>query len=98
MVPATVGQIISAAAARTTSPPTSIVKSNIATRPILAQPAPTRPSSITPLRGVTPVGGHALTLRAPIQPAIPGSIRLASPGSVHLIQTTQVPTDYVMLL
>jgi len=94
VVPATVGQLISAAAARTinsTSPPTSVVKTSISTRPILAQPAPTRPSSITPLRGVTPVAGHghALTLRAPIQPALPGSIRLASPGSVHLIQTSQ---------
>jgi len=98
VVPATVGQLISAAVARTTSstsPPTSIVKTSIATRPILAQPAPARPSSITPLRGVTPVHsavaghGHALTLRAPIQPALPGNIRLASPGSVHLIQTTQ---------
>merc|ERR1719414_1295230 len=90
VVPATVGQLISAAVARTTSStstPTSIVKTSISTRPILAQPAPTRPSSITPLRGVTPVAGHghALTLRAPIQPALPGSIRLASPGSVHLI-------------
>merc|ERR1719391_635160 len=43
VVPATVGQLISAAVARTTSstsPPTSIVKTSIATRPILAQPAP----------------------------------------------------------
>merc|ERR1719391_829202 len=48
VVPATVGQLISAAVARTTSstsPPTSIVKTSIATRPILAQPAPARPSS-----------------------------------------------------
>ena len=44
----------------------------------LAQPAPSRPGAravATPIiRGVTPVTGHALTLRAPIQPA-PGSIR-----------------------
>ena len=54
-----------------------------ATRPILAQPG-----GGALVRGVAP----ALTLRAPAQPAaaavagLSGSIRLASPGSVHLLQ------------
>ena len=55
---------------------TVVPAASLSTRPILAQPSPSRPS--TPiLRGVTPV-----TLRAP-------NIRLASPGSVHLIATSQ---------
>ena len=55
---------------------TVVPAASLSSRPILAQPAPSRPT--TPiLRGVTPV-----TLRAP-------NIRLASPGSVHLIATSQ---------
>ena len=81
---------------RTTGAPG--VRQTLSTRPILAQPAPTRPSTIpsqaraavaTPiLRGVTPVSGtHALTLRAPLPQNLTGSIRLASP-QVQWVQTT----------
>jgi len=98
VVPAPVSQIITP---RTTT--NTGIRQNLSTRPILAQPAPSRPSTIssqpraavaTPiLRGVTPVsaGTHALTLRAPIQQNIAGSIRLASP-QVQWVQTTPSTT------
>lgn len=93
VVPASMGQIITP---RTTTNPA--MRQTLSTRPILAQPAPTRPSTIpsqaraavaTPiLRGVTPVSvTHALTLRAPLPQNLTGSIRLASP-QVQWVQTT----------
>ena len=98
VVPASVSQIITPRTTNNTG-----IRQNLSTRPILAQPAPSRPSTIssqpraavaTPiLRGVTPVsaGTHALTLRAPIQQNIAGSIRLASP-QVQWVQTTPSTT------
>jgi len=92
VVPASMGQIITP---RSAAPG---IRQSLSTRPILAQPAPTRPSTIAPqaraavatpiLRGVTPISGtHALTLRAPLPQNLTGSIRLASP-QVQWVQTT----------